>query len=495
MTDVAPVTTTLDPPSTQPPRRKRHASRWGRPQLVVSERRLLLIAGDMLATVASVALALLVWAHIANVVYGSDFILAQWHWFLILPGLWFVLAESNDYYNLRVAAHLSSSFLRLIIIMGELILSYLAIFFLSPIGSLPRLFILYYAVISIVLTGAWRGCRLFLIGWTGFRRQVLVIGSGRPSQMICEALKTEAYADYNVVGCVTSALDQDTSSTQMVPKIGTGAELPDLVLRYGISELVMAYVNEIPEDIFAGVMACYEQGVEIIPMTILYEQITGRVAIEHVGEHLWTMVLPVARPTLAFTLYRGVKRLVDCIFAIVGLVLFCAVLPLLALAIKLDSRGPVFYRQQRLGRGGRVFVAYKLRSMMVDAESDSGPRWAMPHDRRVTRIGRVIRKLRLDEVPQLLNVLRNEMSVVGPRPERPEFVYQLSQEIPYYRARLAVKPGLTGWAQVRYRYGSSVEDALRKLQFDLFYIRHQSLALDVSIMLRTIGTVLLMRGT
>ncbi len=474
---------------------KRRPVRWPRFQLLVSERRLLLIAGDLIATLASVALALMLWAYNAKASYTSEFIMSQWLWFLILPGLWFVLAESNDYYNLRVSARLRSSFVRLVIIMGELLIIYLATFFFSPVGSLPRRFILYYAAISFVLTGVWRGCRLFLIGWTGFRRRVLVVGAGQAGEMICHALKTEAYADYNVLGFVTSVFDRDFQCDPSMPVLGTGAALPDLVLQHGISELVMAYVNRVPEDVFSGAMTCYEQGVEITPVTALYEQITGRVPIEHVGEHLWTLVLPVARPTLALTLYLVVKRLLDCVFAIIGLMLFGLVLPLLALVIKLDSRGPVFYRQQRMGRGGRLFVAYKLRSMIVGAESTSGPRWAQARDRRTTHVGRVLRKLRLDEAPQLLNVLRNEMSLVGPRPERPEFVHQLSSEIPYYRARLAVKPGLTGWAQVRYRYGNSVEDAWRKLQYDLYYIRHRSLALDVSIMLRTIGTVLLMRGT
>lgn len=484
-------------PSGAPVRGRRSSSRPPRIQLPVSERRLLLIGGDLVATLVAVALALALWARNAHVVYDSSFITEQVQWFVILPVLWFVLAESNDYYNLRVSARLRSSFLRLVVIISELLIIYLATFFLSPRGSLPRRFILYYAVISLVLTGLWRGCRLFLIGWTGFRRRVLIVGAGQAGEVICHTLKAEAYADYEVLGYVTSAFDQETDASpdRAVPVLGTGAALPSLVIRYGITELVMAYVNAVPEDIFAGVMACYEQSVEITPMTALYEQITGRVPVEHVGEHLWPLVLPVERKTFVLSLYHAVKRLLDCACAIVGLALFGLMLPLLALAIKLDSPGSVFYRQRRMGRAGRVFVVYKLRSMVVSAESVSGPRWAEAHDKRVTRVGRVLRKLRLDEVPQLLNVLRDEMSIVGPRPERPEFVLQLSREIPYYRARLVVKPGLTGWAQVRYRYGNSVEDAWRKLQYDLYYIRHQSLALDVSIMLRTIGAVLLMRGT
>lgn len=474
---------------------KRGALRRPRIQLMVSERRLLLIAGDLVATLLAVALALMIWAHNAGVAFESSFVMNQWHWFVILPVLWFVLAESNDYYNLRVSARLRSSFLRLVVIMSELLIIYLATFFLSPRGSPPRRFILYYALISLALTGIWRGCRLFLIGWTGFRRRVLIVGAGQAGRAICEALKTEAYADYQVIGYVRSSAHQDAAEGYGAPVVGTCADLPALVARHDISELVMAYVNDVPDDVFTGAMGCYERGIEITPMTALYEQITGRVPIEHVGEHLWSLVLPSARPTLTMSLYLIIKRLLDCIFASIGLVLFGLMLPLVALAIKIDSRGPIFFHQQRLGKGGRVFVAHKLRSMVVGAEGDSGPRWAVAGDQRVTRVGRVLRKLRLDEAPQLINVLRNEMSIVGPRPERPEFVSQLSETIPYYRARLAVKPGLTGWAQVRYRYGNTLEDAWRKLQYDLYYIRHQSLALDISIMLRTIATVLLMRGT
>ena len=222
-------------------------------------------------------------------------------------------------------------------------------------------------------------------------------------------------------------------------------------------------------------MSCYEQGVSIVAMPVLYEQITGRVPIEHVGSHLWTLVLPLEKRTFGFGLYLLVRRLLDMVFALVGLLLFAPCLPVLAIAIKLTSRGPVFYRQVRLGRGGRPFVLVKLRTMKRNAESENGAQWAQKIDKRVTLVGGFLRKTRLDEAPQLLNVLRGEMSLVGPRPERPEFVERLEREIPFYRTRLAVDPGLTGWAQVRYRYGATTADALRKLQYDLYYIRHQSL--------------------
>jgi exopolysaccharide biosynthesis polyprenyl glycosylphosphotransferase len=460
----------------------------------ISERRLLLMAGDVAATATAVLIALWLWAEHAHTIYDPQFILQQIHWLLILPLVWLTLANANVYYNLRVAARLRSSLWRLVQIMMQLMLLYLATFFLSPRGQLPRRFIVYYAVISLVFVGIWRFCRIFLIGWTGFRVRAVIVGGGQAGELIWQALKQEAHADYEVIGWVSSQQDlkQVTGAGQ---RLGTGIELPAIVQRLGVSELVMAYVNEIPDDIFQGVIACYEQGVQIVPMSRLYEEITGRIPIEHMGEHLWSLVLPVHEHTLSFSAYLVLKRLIDLLLGIIGLLGFVILLPLLAIIIKLDSRGPVFYRQARLGHGGAEFTVFKLRSMVAQAEHDSGPRWATPGDSRMTRSGRLLRKTRLDEMPQFLNVLRGEMSIVGPRPERPEFVYFLAAEIPFYRARLAAKPGLTGWAQVNYRYGFTTEDALRKLQYDLYYIRHQSLLLDVMVIVKTVGTMLLMRGT
>lgn len=475
--------------ATKPLKRKRQSLR-----LRISERRVLLMFGDVVATGLSVALGLYFWSRGAHKAFTPEFIIPQLHWFLLLPSLWVILASANNYYNLHVSANLKSSLARLILVLFELLLVYLATFFLSPRGSLPRRFIIYYAIISLVLTALWRAARLFLVGWTGFRRRVIIVGVGRAAEMLWRAMQEEAVADYEVIGCVSSAHDLATLATD-IPILGTGEELPRLVEQYDIAELLMAYINEVPDDVFVGAMTCYEQGVEIVPMPTLYEQITGRIPIEHVGEHLWTLVLPTEGRTFTFNIYLTVKRIVDIIFAVIGLIVFAVLLPVLVIAIKLDSPGPIFYRQLRLGQGGYEFMVYKLRTMVDNAEQESGPRWSTVGDRRVTRVGRILRKSRLDEVPQLWNVVRSEMSIVGPRPERPELIQLLVKESPYYRARLAVKPGLTGWAQVRFRYGSSVGDSIRKLQYDLYYIRRQSLALDLMIMVRTIGTMLTFKGT
>jgi len=189
------------------------------------------------------------------------------------------------------------------------------------------------------------------------------------------------------------------------------------------------------------------------------------------------------------------KRLFDIVLSLLLLLLLAPLLLATALAVRLDSAGPVLYRQQRVGRHGVPFTLLKFRSMRADAEKSTGPVWAQTNDPRITRVGRFIRKTRLDELPQLLNVLGGSMSMVGPRPERPHFVADLAQQIPYYNQRHIVKPGLTGWAQINYPYGNTVEDALQKLQYDLFYIKYRSLPFDLSIVINTIKTVVLRRGT
>jgi lipopolysaccharide/colanic/teichoic acid biosynthesis glycosyltransferase len=239
-------------------------------------------------------------------------------------------------------------------------------------------------------------------------------------------------------------------------------------------------------------LACYEDGVPVVPMNLLYEQITGRVPVEHIGDH-WYVALPVD-PRGATTPYRGVKRVLDVLLALAGLIVTAPLFPLISLAILLDSGRPILYAQDRVTQGGRVFRLLKFRSMVQGAEQEGRAEWAARDDPRRTRVGRLLRRVHLDELPQLINILRGDMSFIGPRPERPEFVAQLQQQIPFYRLRLAVRPGLGGWAQVNFGYGSSVEDALVKLQYDLYYIKHQSLSLDLLILLKSIGLVLSMRG-
>jgi sugar transferase (PEP-CTERM system associated) len=231
-------------------------------------------------------------------------------------------------------------------------------------------------------------------------------------------------------------------------------------------------------------------GVSFDHLASVYEELTGKIAVENLRPS-WLIFSEGFRKSALLT---SQKRLLDIVAAGFGLILAAPIMVAVAAAVRLTSNGPILYRQQRVGRHGRVFTVNKFRSMFQNAEATSGAVWAQPGDSRVTPVGRFLRKARLDELPQLWNVLKGDMSLVGPRPERPEFVKQLAQQIPFYEQRHVIRPGLTGWAQVRYAYGASVEDALEKLQYDLFYIKNLSLALDLFIIFSTIKTVVLRRG-
>jgi exopolysaccharide biosynthesis polyprenyl glycosylphosphotransferase len=266
----------------------------------------------------------------------------------------------------------------------------------------------------------------------------------------------------------------------------------NVVLREAVTEIVVTSTRELAGDIFQGVMDAYERGIVITPMPILYERVTERVPVEHVGDN-WAVVLPISGISV-FNPYPILKRLADIVMALIGLLLFGLILPFIAFAIVLDSRGNIFYTQDRTGLNGRRFKIVKLRTMIPDAESKTGAVFAQKDDSRVTRVGRFMRKTRLDELPQLWNVLKGDMSMIGPRPERPEHIKRLQEKIPFYRTRHIIRPGLTGWAQVRYRYGANDEDSMIKLQYDLYYIRHQSLLLDLNIIVRTVRRILSMSG-
>jgi sugar transferase (PEP-CTERM system associated) len=238
------------------------------------------------------------------------------------------------------------------------------------------------------------------------------------------------------------------------------------------------------------VLKCKLRGIEVLDAMTFYERVTGKLMIENINPS-WFIFSDGFRLT---PFMRVSKRLVDVVLALFGLIIAAPFLPLIALAVRLESPGPILFRQLRVGEGERYFHLYKFRSMRQDAEKDTGAVWASKNDPRVTRLGRFMRKTRIDEIPQLFNVLKGEMSFVGPRPERPEFVEGLTEMIPYYSNRHCVKPGVTGWAQVRYSYGASAEDALEKLRYDLYYIKNYSLLLDIYIFFATFRVVLGARG-
>jgi sugar transferase (PEP-CTERM system associated) len=273
--------------------------------------------------------------------------------------------------------------------------------------------------------------------------------------------------------------------------IGTIEDIPSIVRAKKVDRVVVSLVDargKLPVD---KLLEMKLDGVTFDHLASVYEQYTGKIAVENLRPS-WLIFSSGFKKSRLLSMS---KRLLDVVAAAVGLMLALPLMLLIAVAIRLTSNGPVLYHQRRVGRHGRIFVVHKFRSMRTDAEAESGPVWAARDgDTRVTRLGAVLRRSRLDEMPQFWNVLRGDMSFVGPRPERPEFVSGLTQQIPFYGQRHVVRPGLTGWAQVRYTYGATVEDALQKLQYDLYYIKNLSIALDLFIIFSTVKTVLLRKG-
>jgi exopolysaccharide biosynthesis polyprenyl glycosylphosphotransferase len=335
---------------------------------------------------------------------------------------------------------------------------------------------------------SWRYAFARIIEAGSFVQRVLIAGTTPSGGLIASAIRQHLDAHYEIVGFVGHS---ELKTFEDVPVLGHYEELGRLAAEMNASTIVMALNEATPPELFKGILECQEVGVQIAPMPVLFEQITGRVPVEHIGEN-WYVALPLEHPSIG-GIYPLLKRALDIIVALVGLIIFALIMPVIALAIKLDSPGPLFYKQTRVGRWGKEFVAWKLRSMVVGAEKGEAV-WAARNDPRVTRVGRILRKTRIDEFPQLVNILRGEMSAVGPRPERPEFVAQLVDKIPFYRIRHAVNPGMAGWAMINGDYVDSVEDALTRVEYDLYYIKHQSIWLDILILFRTIGEILKLKG-
>jgi sugar transferase (PEP-CTERM system associated) len=324
-----------------------------------------------------------------------------------------------------------------------------------------------------------------------FRRRILVIGTGHGAFEVELTARAMPAAGLDVVGFVPLPTREEGISVPRERLTPAGMSIPDLVSRLRVDEIVVAVREQrggvLPVD---QLLACRTFGVRVTDLSAFYERMRGEMPVEALKAS-WLIYGKGFRQGL---LRRTVKRAFDVAMSALLLVLALPVILVAAIAIFFESPGPVIFRQERVGRGGRTFVLLKLRSMRADAESDGKPRWASVQDDRITPVGRLIRKLRIDELPQLWNVLKGEMSLIGPRPERPGFVEELSKQIPFYAVRHTVHPGITGWAQVRCEYGASVEDAKRKLQFDLYYVKNHSLVLDLLVAVETIRVVLSGKG-
>jgi exopolysaccharide biosynthesis polyprenyl glycosylphosphotransferase len=451
-----------------------------RPSLAISERRLLLIVVDLMLIVA--VGYLLSWDSRGP---GNFPGLA-----LPLALYWLAMGQIMGTYDLTTAARPRACLSAVLRTAVAFAISFLLLdFFVHYLIARPKVIILVLAV--PLLVGLWRLSYIRLFGAAHFQRKVLVVGAGAAGVTLLRAVRR--HPGHGVA--VTGILDDDSSklgsTVEGVRVMGDSSAIWPLVEELRIEEVVIA-TNQPPTDaLLQGLGTCYEHSIAVSHMPSLYEEVTGQVPVEFMGPH-WFGAVQLSRAGGGISVAS--KRLLDILLGGAALILLTPVILILGCIVRLSSKGPVLHRQERVGLHGNPFSILKFRTMRVDAELPGEAVWAAPDDPRATKIGRWLRRTHLDELPQFILVVKGDMSLVGPRPERPEFVRDLEKAIPLYRARYSVRPGVAGWAQLNYPYGASVEDALAKLRYDLYYIKNRSTMLDLAIIGGTLTRVFGMRG-
>ena len=453
----------------------------------ISERKILLRFMD----IASV-LSLL---YFMDAFFDFDYFkinLENWQWTAVLAVYLSVFGSVFELYDLQKASKFESIVQNIIITCFVIVLLYLLTPFFTPTLPVNRLQIVYFYLSINAALFIWRYAYITLISATRFFKRVILIGNASDiDEMVMTLQKSDP--NYKVVGFI------NTSSVAYISKKFKGlievevASIESTVTQHSISEIVVAApaAGKITTSLYNKLILLLEKGTPIRSYTDVYESITHRIPIQHVDKDFY-LHFPFSRSNQN-KLYLFCRRILDVLFSILGLTLGFLLFPIILVGNLWANRGPLFYSHIRVGINGKEFKIYKLRSMVRNAEKD-GPQFADVLDTRVTKFGRFLRKSRLDEIPQFINVIKGDMSVIGPRPERPFFVKEYSNDLPFYEVRHLIRPGITGWAQVNARYGSSEQDSLEKLQYDLYYMKHRSLALDINILIKTLSTVIFYRG-
>jgi sugar transferase (PEP-CTERM system associated) len=397
-----------------------------------------------------------------------------------------------DLYSLRKGADRRDLFISIVQALGAASFILAAVYYWFPGLMLGRGVFLYAAVLVIAAVIGWRVAYEFISKRMGPGERLLLVGTSAAAvNLVKELHQHRVELGVDIVGFVDPDPAKVGQSLVNPGIIGTVEDIPMIVQNLKVDRVVVSLADargKLPMDLLLQMKL--ERGVLFDHLPTVYEEFTGKIAIENLRPS-WLIFSEGFRKTRVLL---ATKRAVDIVGALTGLILAAPLLAITAALVKLTTPGPALYHQKRVGLHGREFTVHKFRSMRQNAEAGTGAVWATAGDARVTVIGKFIRRTRLDEIPQLWNVLIGDMSMVGPRPERPEFVGKLTEQIPFYGLRHSVRPGVTGWAQVRYTYGASVEDAMEKLQFDLFYIKHMTIAFDLFVLLSTVKTVILRRG-
>ncbi len=408
---------------------------------------------------------------------------------LSLPFWWLIFAASGSY---RLHWDMSwADELRMVVkpVTSGFIILFFGAFLISPSASVGRWIILFYYLFLLVLVFISRATvriterRMAKKG--SLRRKAAIVGLGEAATALDKYLTENTSLGYDIAGFIDPGNSQNAPEVPQERVLGKVEDLAGIVREFGIRELLVTIASNFHDDILSLFVPASGEGIRVKVVPDLFDVVAGHVHSTQIMGQPFMEILP---ERLSFW-QKLVKGSIDYVLSTIVLTAGLPVWLVIAVLIRLDSRGPVFYRQERVGKGGKIFRVFKFRSMVQDAEKKSGPVWAGRNDDRITRMGRFLRSSRIDEIPQLLNVLRGEMSIVGPRPERPVFVQELKEVYPFYMKRLTIKPGLTGWAQVKLEYDTDIESVANKLRYDFFYIENQSIFLDLEILARTLKVV------
>jgi exopolysaccharide biosynthesis polyprenyl glycosylphosphotransferase len=456
------------------------------------EQRTILLSGDLFVSVLALFGGLYFWGQKdAWLNFSLNFLKQRVEpWFFLLPIIWMVFLV--ELYDLHRAKNLRQTAGGIAVAVLAGIFFYALIYLLSPKGSLPRWGIGFFLLFAAILTFLWRLAYIQIFTAQAFLRRVLVIGAGKAGTTIVQAYKDLRSQPFFLVGFLDDDPGKKGKELDGFPILGGNDRLLETIEAEAVTEIVIAISGAMRGSTFQTVLDAQETGVEVVPMPAVYEELLGRVPIHHL-ESDWLIRSFVSEARVG-GFYEAGKRLLDILGGLIGLVICMFAYPLVAIIIMLESGRPVMYKQVRSGRGGKSYVINKFRTMHQDAEKDGVVQLTQKKDNRITRFGNFLRRTHIDELPQFLNVVRGEMSLVGPRSERPEWIAEFQKQIPFYRARLLVKPGITGWAQVNYSYYATVEEMAIKLEYDLYYIKHRSMLLDLLILLRTFTQVFAFRG-
>lgn len=454
----------------------------------ISERKVLLRILDIVSVLTLLYL-------VGNIFDFEYFIINSdhWVWSIVLAAYLTVFATIFELYNLQKASRFDIVVKNVIITSSITVIFYLLTPFYTPSLPTNRMQIVYFFLAINVALLLWRYAYISFISAPRFYKRILLVAHGEHVETIKDSLQ-KSDPNFKVVGFydtsphnLTIIHDDDIEDLTLddFALLAEDKSISQIIVCTPLSEGITVELNN-------RLIRLLEQGVSIREYIQVYEELTYRIPVQHVEKDFYRY-FPFSRSNQN-KLYLFFNRILDLVLGLLGLACGVLLLPLILIGNLLGNRGPLFYTQTRVGKNSEPFKVFKLRSMIKNAEQN-GAQFAQEKDSRVTKFGRFLRKSRFDEIPQFLNVLRGEMSVIGPRPERPEFVQSLAEKLPFYEVRHLVKPGITGWAQVNAKYGSSEEDSLEKLQYDLYYIKHRSLFLDVVIVIKTLSTIVFFRGT